>query len=217
MPFGPWPAAKRDASDDLWRAATESQAKWLARLPELSADIVLGSRPVVRDGRRLNEGFAWGTAAGYWVVHDKYYLPDEEGFWEASWYERGDGTFQSTTTSGPVVGMAICTDLWFTEHAREYARQGTHILACPRATELATLDKWIAGGRAAAVMSGGYCVSSNRSGTGSGVKWGGNGWIIDPDGEVLGVTTKEQPYLTLTIELERADKAKQTYPRYVRE
>ncbi|MFQ5942764.1 MAG: hypothetical protein ACE5JF_04350 [Anaerolineales bacterium] len=72
-------------------------------------------------------------------------------------------------------------------------------------------------GRAAAVMAGAYCISSNRGGEGSGIEWGGSGWIISPDGEMLGLTSSEDPFITLDIDLVTADASKETYPRYVAE
>jgi N-carbamoylputrescine amidase len=67
------------------------------------------------------------------------------------------------------------------------------------------------------VLSGVYCLSSNYSaGGGNGNEWGGAGWIIEPEeGEILGVTSSDEPFLTLEIDLEAARIAKTTYPRYV--
>jgi N-carbamoylputrescine amidase len=112
----------------------------------------------------------------------------------------------------------ICSDLWFGEHARGYARQGIHILANPRATEAQSLEKWIAGGTALAVMSGAYCISSNRAGAGQGeVSFAGGGWVIDPDGKLLARTSEAQPFVTVEIDPARAEAAKHTYPRDVKE
>jgi N-carbamoylputrescine amidase len=179
--------------------------------------MVVGTRPVNRNGKRLNEGFVWDRATGYHAVHHKYYLPDDEGWWEASWYEHGEKEFRVFQTGKAKIGFLICTELWFGAHAREYALQGIHLLVCPRATGSFSTDKWIAGGRTAAVVSGAYCLSSNFSPeTGGTPHFGGCGWIIEPeDGSVLGTTSLEQPFLTLEIDLSVAEAAKQTYPRYV--
>jgi N-carbamoylputrescine amidase len=77
----------------------------------------------------------------------------------------------------------------------------------------------VAGGQAAAVVSGAYCLSSNLAGkTPEGGDYAGVGWIIEPgEGKVLGLTSSGQPFLTLDIDLAEADKAKKTYPRYVLE
>lgn len=217
MPFHPWIAASESPDPARWQTAVQSHARWMERFAELAPATVLGSQPVIENDKRLNQGYVWQPDAGHTSVHNKHYLPDEPGFWEASWYDRGELDFQPISAAGAQLGFAICSELWFTEHARAYARRGVHLLICPRATERASLDKWIAGGTAAAVMSGAYCLSSNRSGEGSGVQWGGGGWIIDPDGQLLGLTAAEQPFLTLELDLAAAEQAKHTYPRDVRE
>lgn len=217
MPFSPWMAWTDEVDENVWSEAVRSHADWLEQFEELGNVIVMGSRPVMDNETPYNEGYLWHWEEGYEAVHKKYYLPDEPGFWEASWYRRGQKEFEAAQTEGTKIGFLICTEIWYTEHARKYARNGIHILACPRATELSTADKWMAGGRAAAVMSGAYCLSSNRVGENNGVTWGGHGWIIDPNGEVLGVTSKEEPYVTREIDLANAEKAKSTYPRYVME
>jgi predicted amidohydrolase len=78
---------------EVWKASVEIHDHWISRLPELTPAIVLSSRTVIKNGRRLNEAFVWDDTAGYKAVHHKYYLPDEEGWWEASWYERREKDF----------------------------------------------------------------------------------------------------------------------------
>jgi N-carbamoylputrescine amidase len=135
--------------------------RWMSRLTELTPAMVMSSRPVISEGKHLNEAFVWDEVTGYKAVHHKYYLPDEEGWWEATWYERGEKDFTVIQSRRARIGFLICTELWFNLHAREYAKQGIELLVCPRATEITSTDKWIAGGRTAAVVSGAYCISSN--------------------------------------------------------
>jgi N-carbamoylputrescine amidase len=217
MPFAPWVAHSRGVDTEVWNAAVEMHDRWISRFSALSPATVAGSRPVIRNGRRLNEAFLWDGKKGYRAVHHKYYLPDDEGWWEASWYERGEKEFTAVQTPWARIGFLLCTELWFNEHARGYGRQGAELLICPRANGSFSTDKWIAGGRTAAVVSGAWCLSSNFSPTeDDGMKWGGSGWVIEPeDGRVLGVTSQERPFLTLDIDLGAAHAAKKTYPRYV--
>jgi N-carbamoylputrescine amidase len=152
------------------------------------------------------------------MAHHKYYLPDEEGFWEASWYHRGDRRFTPIESGDMRLGFLICSELWFMEHARAYGKAGVNLIVTPRATEKATVDKWLVGGRTAAVVSGAFSLSSNRaSSDGHLTNFGGQGWVIGPDGEVLGLTSREQPFVTIDIDLHQAEQAKQTYPRYIPE
>ena len=217
MPFHKWVAGTNEVDPVIWQRAVIAHDRWMPRLSDLAPAIVAGTRPVVRNGKRLNEGFIWESDSGPKASHTKYYLPDEKGFWEASWYERGNRDFTAVQCGGIRFGFLICTELWFFEQAREYLRQGIHLLVCPRVTPKSSVDKWIAGGRVAAVVSGAFCLSSNLNGPNiEDIEFGGAGWIIEPEeGNVLGVTTREEPFLTVEIDLESAEKAKHTYPRYV--
>lgn len=215
--FHRWVGWTDQFDNDEWEQAVAAHVAWLDRLDELGAPFVLGSRPVTTaDGVRHNRSFVWHDGE-VTDGHDKYYLPEEPGFWEASWYSPGDGSFDPMAVGDLNAGFMICTDMWFTEHARGYARSGVHLLVTPRATEDSSRDKWLAGGRAAAVVAGAFGLSSNRSGDSNGVSYAGMGWIVDPDGLVLAKTSAETPFVTVDIDPTVADKAKGTYPRYVLE
>lgn len=219
MPFHRWLPADPEPDADAWDAAVEAHRRWIGRLGELGGAAVAASRPVVRGGGRRNEGFVWTPSDGACPVHEKRFLPDEEGFREASWYGRGPDRFEPAGVAGVRAGFLICTELWFLGRARRYARSGTHLLLSPRATPAYSRGKWLAAGRTAAVVAGGFGLSSNRAGPGpdGGFAWAGRGWAVDPDGEILGVTTAEEPFLTVEIDPAGAEAAKSTYPRYVAE
>ena len=219
MSFYPWICSLQAVDVQLWENAIESHNLWNQKLPELGVDFVIGTRPVIHpeSNKRYNTGYVWSANLGIQDLHEKVYLPDEEGFWEATWYDRGKKSFQVFSLGGITIGFSICTELWFMEHAREYAKQGIHFLVCPRATPLETVDKWVAGGRAAAVISGAFCISSNHQGMAldNETILGGVGWIIDPEGNVLEKTDDHNPFKTLEIDIDIAERAKSTYPRYV--
>lgn len=215
MPFAPWFAADSNVDPAVWEQSVDAHVQWIKRLPELGVSVVLGTLPVNEDGARLNVGFTWTAEDGVSLVHAKTYLPDEAGFWEASWYDRGPVDFTVATVGDLCVGYLICTELWFSQHARDYANEGVHLLLCPRCTPKETVSKWIIGGQAAAVIGGAYCLSSNHAGEAHDTQLGGTGWIADPDGELLGTTSADSAFLTVDIDLAKADHAKTTYPRYV--
>ena len=218
MPFYPWLASTRDVDPARWQASVAAHDAWAARLHELGAATVVATRPVVDGSDRFNQAQVWQADTGELPVsHRKQYLPEEDGFWEASWYSPGPAGTECVPAGGATTGFAICTEMWFLHRAREYSKQGVQLLACPRATLLPSVDKWLAGGRAAAVVSGAFCLSSNFSGdAGASGDWGGGGWIVEPEeGEVLATTSQASPFATVEIDLAVADAAKSTYPRYV--
>jgi N-carbamoylputrescine amidase len=109
------------------------------------------------------------------------------------------------------------------EHARAYGEAGAQLLLNPRSTERQSQERWLTGGRVAAMVSGAYCLSANHvndvgqvpAGDRAPYPLGGMGWIVDPDGHVLATTDDEEPFVTRELDLAAADRAKGTYPRYV--
>src|SRR4029453_5784426 len=94
-------------------------------------------------------------------------------------------------------GLNICTELWALETYADYAALGVELLLSPRATAAATTARWLAVGVVAAVRSGGFSLSPNRPAPPG--RCGGGGWIIDPAGEVLAVTSAAEPFVTRDI------------------
>ena len=219
MPFSPWLAGSPEVDEQAWRASVAEHERQISDLERFDVPAVVSTRPIVRrDGTFGNEAFSWSPTEGASGVHQKYYLPNEEGYWEATWYDPGLKRFDAFDLGSARVGVQICTEMWFFEWARAYARQGVELLCVPRATPYETSEKWLAGGRAAAVSAGAYCLSSNLwTPPGMDVDCGGLGFVIDPDGEVLATTSGEEPFATIDVDLEHARASKLTYPRYVSE
>lgn len=213
MPFYSWFPAERKFDPKVWRKAVAEHQRWVRRLGELGAPVVLGTRPVERGGRRLNEGFVWTKKGGARGVQLKNYLPNEAGYYEASWYDRGDRKFSTFEAGSFKAGFLICSDLWSMASARGYGKEGAQMIAEPRCTGSESVEKWLAGGKVAAVVSGAYSLSSNRAGKRGGAEFGGRGWVVDPNGNVLGLTSKARPFVTVKVDLKKADAAKKTYPR----
>ncbi len=213
MPFHYWFAASPKYDRKVWQEAVRAHNDWMKRLSELGSAVVLGSRPINIGGRRLNQGFVWTAGGRARGVHLKSYLPDEGGYYEASWYDRGDRSFTPFRAAGVKAGFMICSDIWSMAHARRYGKERVELIAVPRATPKATTEKWLAGGKVAAVVSGAFCISSNRAGRRGEATFGGCGWVIGPDAQPLGLTSKDEPFVTVDLDLSMARKAKKTYPR----
>jgi len=206
-----WESEHFDAA--RWGAVERSSDAWLARLPELRVDYVIGTRPVRVHGRRLNQGYLWSAADGVQPLRSKYFLPEEPGSWEATWFHRGDPTFHAYRAGAASFGLNVCTELWAVETYAAYATLGVDLVLSPRATARATAPRWLAAGVVAAVRAGAFSLSSNRvDATGA---CGGGGWVIDPAGEVLAVTSAAEPFATRDVDLADAMRAKDAYPRYV--
>jgi N-carbamoylputrescine amidase len=213
MPFCAWQMfMTRTIDHAVWNAALAAHDVMIDRFHELNAGVVLSSRPVERNGKRLNEAFIWTPDRGYRGIRTKYYLPDEPDGWEATWFARGDRSFTPIAVGPPplTVGFQICTELLFTEPAREIGRRGAHLIAAPRAT--GGHKRWNMAACMAAVMSGCFVASTNRRSLDS-VAFAGRSWLVSPEGEMLCETSADTSYRTVEIDLDEATQAKDTYPR----
>jgi N-carbamoylputrescine amidase len=211
MPFCEWKIFTSKTVDlDSWQRAIAAHESMLPRLADLETKIVISSRPIDLLGKRLNQAFCWTKENGYEGARSKYYLPNEPDGWEATWFARGDPRFTPLVVGELSVGFQLCTELLFTEAAHEIGRGGAHLIAAPRAT--GGHRRWLMAACLAAVMSGCFVATSNRRSFDSEAFAGGS-WVISPEGEILGETSFDSPYVTVQIDLEDAARAKQTYPR----
>jgi len=222
MGFSAWLAGDKPGADaDVkWARSVADHERGIEQLGTLGAQAIVGTRPILTpENSRRNEAYVWTREAPHASgIHQKYYLPDEDDYYEASWYDRGAKQFDTARALGARIGVQICTELWFFEWARHYARSRADILCVPRATPHGNVDKWIVGGQAAAVCAGAYCLSSNLwAPKDSGANLGGGGWIIDPEGKLLARTDEANPFASAEIDLEFAKASKAGYPRYVAE
>lgn len=215
MCFAPWFCTKPERDDLVWQHAVCSHEAWLERLPELGANYVIGTAPRNIGRKRHNVAYLWTPGGGLRWIHSKTYLPNDDGYWEANWYDRAPIDFEPSRAGELSLGLMICTEIWFLQRAREYGKGGIHFLLNPRSTPRHTNAKWLAGGQTAAVVSGAFCLSSNHAGQAGGVDLGGAGWLCHPDGAVLATTSDAEPFVTLELDLGEAERAKSTYPRYV--
>lgn len=217
MPFSPWLCGSPHYQAELWQAALNTHQAYLHELKDLPYAIV-GTRPVNAGGQRHHRGFLTENGAHH-DVHTKHYLPDEAGFWEASWYQPGDGTFKTFDTAQAKCGMLICTDIWFLERARQYGRAGAQLIVNPRANYPGEQDRamWQIATQAAAFSSGAWVLTSNLLPPDADEEACAHAWIVSPDGEVVAQTSSEQPFVTYDLDLGAALDAKTRYPCYVKE
>ena len=209
MPFFPWFPTPREFDAGIWRAAVAAHDTWEKRLSELMPAVALGTRPVDFGALRYSAGFVWNEEEGITeTIHVKGCLSNEDGFWETTWYQKAVPDFESATVGAARVGMLIGLELWMPEGVSTYGEDKVHLIAIPRmdrsvgaAECAASNEEWLTGGRAAALESGTFCVSSSRGGYNN--TFGGSGWILAPDGRMVARTSGDEPFVTAEVDLAR--------------
>jgi predicted amidohydrolase len=218
MPFGKWIAAEKNVSHAAKLAFAGKHTRWLSALEQLDAAYTVYSKPVIEGDNYYNTAFIYEKGKGHQKIHSKSFFPEEPFFWEASWFDKEPGEHFGVVEVGDIkIGVLLCTEMWFTEHARRYGKLGADLLLCPRATGMESVAQWTRCGQTLAVISGAFCLSSNRSGYGeNNFQWGGQGWLAEPmTGNALGITSPVEKFITVDIDLEKSKTAKDEYPLYV--
>ncbi|HEY4354156.1 MAG TPA: carbon-nitrogen hydrolase family protein [Acidobacteriaceae bacterium] len=216
LPFGPWVAAGAVYSDEEARRSVTAHEHGLEALEALGVPAIVSTRPVLYGERLVNEAFVLAEGVRR-PLHRKQYFPKEPGWWEREWYAGDSSGFQVAEVLGIKLGVLICTEVMFNEHARIYGRQGASLILVPRAAG-ADVASWQIAGAMASLVSGAYVVSSNRVGSGAtGPVFGGGGFAYAPPGRVLGVTSAEDPVGVFELDPTVVARAQAEYPCYVRE
>jgi N-carbamoylputrescine amidase len=153
-------------------------SSWEHRLGELGAALVLGSMPVAFGNERYNEGFVWSAETGFHSVH-----------------AQASRDFVPLEVDGVDIGFMIGPEA-SARGELPYVRGDVDIIAMPRCTRAEQFARRLECACAVATGLGAFALSSNRS-----APFEGQGWIVAPDGRVLGTTSGSQPFVSLQLEL----------------
>jgi len=211
LPFSAWFMKTPDVRADVWEKAIADHQAGIAQLRSLGVPRTVLSVPRTGSRGRHHDAVLI-DGAGIRRLHAKAYLPDEPGAYEASWYGPEDVEFRVHAAGTTGLGVMMCSELWYPEHARALGRAGATVIAAPRATHRSTLDRWIAAMRVDAIVSGAYVASSNRAGGQGDAAFGGAGVIVHPDGRVLATTSPDCAFVTLELDLDASTRARAGYP-----
>ena len=216
LPFGPWLADSAVFSEDEANLSLRAHEKGLEGLIDLAVPAVISSRPVWNGKRLANEAFVLENGVVR-PLHRKQYFPNEPGWFESEWY-LGDGSgFGVTEILGIKVGVLLCTEAMFNEHARAYGKQAASLVVIPRASGV-DIKSWTIAGAMASLVSGAYVVSSNRVGVSrGGTHFGGGGFAYAPHGHLLAMTATANPVQTLELDPRMSRLTQLEYPCYVPE
>jgi len=203
--------ANPDFDEIAWHQAVATHATIADELRRLTAQRIVGTRAVEVDRRRWNETFLWKPETGLLRGRPKAWLPEQEGGWEATWFDRGPQSVLPARDGELCFAELVCTEIMVSTDARRLGQAGVQLIAAPRAT--GPHPRWEVATRMAAIAAGAFVVTANRRGG----SLAGGSWIVAPDGDILARTSEDNPIICLDIDLALADAAKQTYPRNVRD
>src|ERR1051326_672617 len=151
MPFSKWIGYEKEVNEESKTKSVEKHEKWMMKMERFNAAHIVYSKPVIAGDKFFNTAFVYVKGKGHSEIHTKSFFPEEPLFWEESWFDHGEKKFELLEISGIKIGVLLCTEMLFTEYARQYGKQGIDILLCPRATGMSWVDRWIRCGQTLAI------------------------------------------------------------------
>jgi N-carbamoylputrescine amidase len=153
-------------------------------------------------------------ADGAWLgKYRKMHIPDDPGYYEKFYFAPGDLGCPVFKTRRAAIGVLICWDQWFPEAARLAALGGAELILIPTAIGYSSLygedaaeayrSGWETVQRGHAVANACYLAAVNRVGFepspegGQGIDFWGSSFVADPDGQVVGRASADEPELLL--------------------
>ena len=195
----------------VWRQAVAIHAKLEEHLRPIAAKRIVGTRALVDGGKRWNETFLWSPERGFVRGRAKALLPQQEGGWEETWFDRGARYPEAAHDGELCFSEMVCTELMVSTAARGLGQSGVQLIAAPRAT--GGHPRWEIASRMTAIAAGAFVVTANRRGA----RLAGGSWIVAPDGDILARTDLAAPVTRLEIDLALTASARLTYPRNVKD
>jgi N-carbamoylputrescine amidase len=195
----------------VWRQAVAIHATIEQHLQSIAAKRIVGTRAVADGGKRWNETFLWTPERGLVRGRAKALLPQQEGGWEETWFDRGMRYPEAVHDGELCFSEMVCTELMVSTAARGLGQSGVQVIAAPRAT--GSHPRWEVASRMTAIAAGAFVVTANRRGP----RLAGGSWIVAPDGDIFARTNLNSQIVSLEIDLASAASARRTYPRNVRD
>jgi predicted amidohydrolase len=143
--------------------------------------IVVSAAVQHRDGRRTNSVLVVDRRGGVTCVYDKQHLwgPDERALFSAG----SEGT--TLAVDGWWLGLSVCYDTSFPEHARAAADDSAHGYLCPAGYLEGSQHRRDLQGAARALDNAMYVVFANQVGGPSPWRFTGGSAIYEPEGRPL--------------------------------
>jgi len=183
----------------VWKRAIVAHERWQARLVELAPAVVVGTRPLQWGQRRFNQGFVWTPSQGIRWINAKAALRTHEGAWEGRWYHTARAPSTPIEIGHVVISLLIGSELWSSDERYRQPASDIDLLLTPRIGPPPGDLAWIIAGSKAAKRARAYGLSSSRTVNGDSSRVGG--WIVDPGGKILAITSESRPFVSAALEL----------------
>jgi len=190
---------------------------------ELKAVLIVPLFEQSGKGRYYNSLIVINTDGRIIGQYRKMHLPNDPGFYEQYYFDKGNLGFEVFQTAYGKIGALICWDQWFPEAALTLALSGAQIIFYPTAVgwhqrqkpkeRLKEKTAWEIIQRSHAISNGVFVASVNRIGREGKLTFWGSSFISGPFGELLGQASEhKEEILIRTCDLNQISKVRKDWP-----
>lgn len=165
------------------------------------------TRPVSGGTRLFNTCIIILTDGTIVEIQDKQILTKEVLPSEPDHFDPGPSRHGRIVFKDWKIATLFGSEVIFPELSRAHGRAGANLIFVPRST-LGDQTIWRVSLQMAAIFSGAYVASANKTSDG----FGGGSMIIAPNGKILAETDRDNPIAIVDIDLETSTSAKKDYP-----
>ncbi len=143
----------------------------------------------------------------------KIHIPDDPHYYEKFYFTPGENGPQVVETPFGRIGLGICWDQWFPEHARLLSLAGAELIVYPTSIGWLINEKqdwgasqygaWETMLRSHAIANGVYVAAANRVGIEGAIEFWGASVAADPFGNLIARGSHDQPGV-VQFEFDRA-------------
>jgi predicted amidohydrolase len=135
------------------------------------------------------------------------------GFHEQDYYAPSDTGFPVFETALGKVAIVVCFDRHFPESIRTCALRGADLILVPTANVISEpRDLFVCEMRTAAMQNGVYIAMCNRVGREGDAEFCGESLVVDPDGVVLEMASRDETLLVADLDFARIAVARRKRP-----
>lgn len=163
-------------------------------------------------GRRFNTSYVISDQGDLLGWYRKTHIPYHPGWYEKYYYEPGDSGWPVFYHRGITFGIQTCWDNLFPEGSRILGLRGVHLILAPRGTGDYSRPRWRTALAANALANNCFVASVNRVGQEGDYPFGGDSYVIAPDGEMWATQSQDDELLVVPLDIDRVYASRREWP-----
>lgn len=161
---------------------------------------------------RFNTTFVISPNGDVLGHYRKNHIPYHPGWYEKFYYQPGNSGWPVFYHQGMTFGVQTCWDNLFPEGSRILGLKGVHLILAPRGTGDYSRPRWRTQLAANALANQCFVASTNRVGLEGTYRFGGDSFVVDPNGTITSASPNTEELLVVPLNLNLVYESRREWP-----